>query len=184
MQTFMIQFFSPKRRFFKPYDGNQQSSQLPSNFGNRQKSVQPKTKKAYQFSVINENFEQGKHETLDPVFYNVHHEFFNDDYDKNYNDYQNYGDEISNNIMGKADVNFINPSTPLVKPQHTCHRCRESFDSRNQLFSHLRLNCWKSNANDKLFHEKTTAMVVNETPPNVTSLPVFIFSATVVENTG
>ena len=52
-------------------------------------------------------------------------------------------------------------------------------------FSHLRLNCWKSNANDKFFHEKITAMVTNETlPPNVKLLPMIIFSATAVENTG
>ena len=51
-------------------------------------------------------------------------------------------------------------------------------------FSHLRLNCGRFNVNDKFFHKKTIAMVINETPPNVISLPVIIFSATVVKSTG
>ena len=148
-------------------------------------SIQPKIEKAYQTSVSDENFEPVKHDALtDPMSYNIHHEPFNDDYDKNYDDYQSYGDEISDSIMGKTDVNFINPSAPSVEFQHTCDRCRESFNSRNRFFSHLRLNCWKSNANDKPFHEKAIAMVTNETPPNVTSLPVITFSTTAVENTG
>ena len=103
--------------------------------------MQPKIEKVYQFSVINENFEHKEQKTSDPAFYIVH-EFFNDDHD-NYDDYQNYGDEISDNIMGKIDIDFINPSIPLVRPQfkHTCDRCHNSFDSRNRFFSHLRLNC-------------------------------------------
>ena len=135
--------------------------------------MQPKTKKTYQFSIINENFEHGEHETSDPVFYNVHHEFFNDDYDKSYDDYQNYGDKISDNIMGGADVNFINPLTPWAKfkLKHTCDRCRSSFDFRNRLFAPLRLDCWNNVKSDAM-----TADVV--------SLQVIIFPATAVENTG
>ena len=135
--------------------------------------------------MSNENFEPVEHDALiDPIFYNVHHEFINDDYNKNYDDYQNYGDEISDNTMGKIDINFINPSTPLVEPRYTCDRCRKSFNSRNRFFAHLRLNCWKFNANDRLLHEKIITIVTTETPPNVTSLPVIIFSTTVVKSTG
>ena len=92
-------------------------NQFPIIFGNRQTPM--KIEKVYQTSVTNENVEPGKQDIpIDPVFYNVHHEFsFNDGYDKNYDDYQNYGDEISDNIMGKANVNFINSSIPLVTPK-------------------------------------------------------------------
>ena len=124
--------------------------------------AQPKTEKIYQFSIINENLEQGKQETPDLVSYNVHHELFNDDYDKNYDDYQSYGDENSDNTMGKADINFINLSTPS-QPEHTWDRCHSSFNSRNRLFIHLRLFCWKSNANNKLSHEETIVMVTDAT---------------------
>ena len=84
--------------------------------------------------MTNEN-EKIDHFIIDSVFYNVHHESSsNDEYDKNYDDYQNYGNEISDNIMGKIAINFINPSTPSVKPQYICTRCRESFGSRNRFF--------------------------------------------------
>ena len=127
--------------------------------------MQPKIEKAYQFSVINENLEHKEQKTSDPFFYNVH-EFFNDDHDKYY-DYQNYGDEISDSTMGKIDIDFINSSIPLIGPQfkYICDRCHSSFHSRNRFFSYLRLSCWKFNVNDKFFHEKTIAMVTNETLP-------------------
>ena len=146
--------------------------------------MQPKIEKPYQFSIINENLEPKEQETSDPAFYNVY-EFFNGDHDK-YDDYQNYGDEISDRTIGKIDINFINPSIPLAEPQFkfTCDRCHNPFYSRNRFFPHLRLNCWKFNINEKFLHEKTIAMVTNETLTDVTSLPVIVFSITVVENTG
>ena len=97
-----------------------------------------KIEKVYQISVTDENVEPGKQDVpIDPVSHNVHHELsFNDGYDGNYDDYQNCGDEISDNIMGKTNVNFINPSIPLVTPKfkHTCDRCRKFFDFRNRFF--------------------------------------------------
>ena len=171
-----------ERRPFKVYDGNQQSrqqtppNQFPIIFGNRQPPV--KIEKAYQISVADEN-EEIDHFITDPVFYNAHHESSsNDEYDKGYDDYQSYGNEISDSIMGGTDVNFINPSTPLVKvkPKHTCGRCRKSFDFRNRFFAHLRLNCW---SNIIKLDGEFTAMITD-----ATSLPVITFSATAVESTG
>ena len=67
-----------------------------------------KIEKTYQISVTNEN-ENIDHFIIDPVFYNVHHESSsNNEYDKSYNNYQNYGNEISDNIRGKTDINFCN----------------------------------------------------------------------------
>ena len=83
-------------------------------------------KKIYQMSVSNENFEFGKHDVfIDFIFYNVHNEVFNENYDK-YDDYQNYGGEISDNMIKGIDINFINLSTPSVKfkSKHTCDRYR------------------------------------------------------------
>ena len=137
-----------------------------------------KIEKIYQISVTDEN-EEIDLSIIDPVLYNVYYESsINDDYDKNHDDYQNYVNKISDNTVGKIDVNFINPSIPLIKikPRYTCDRYQKSFDSRNRFFAHLRLDCWNNNIKPG---EEFTVMITDTKP-----LPVITFSATAVENTG